>query len=76
MVYRINNKPAIIIFLVILFGDTYCAGCQGYGDARDEGEVVPWVRSVPHGGEQEGGCCWVVRTALITHPTGNVHNQV
>lgn len=37
-------------------------------DASEEGEVVSWIGSVPHGRQDESGCCRVVRAPLITHP--------
>lgn len=44
------------------------SGRQRDDDAGEEGEVVAWISSVPHGRQDEGGCCGVVGAALVTHP--------
>lgn len=48
------------------------SGCQCDDDASEKGEVVAWVRSMPHRWQQESGSCGVVRTALVTHPAQEI----
>lgn len=48
--------------------NTHCTCCHCYSNARDKGQVIPWVNSVPDGWEEECGSSRIVRTALVTHP--------
>lgn len=51
-----------------LAGTAHRSSSQCDDDASEEGEVVAWIRSMPHGRQDEGGCCRMVGTSLVTHP--------
>lgn len=65
-----RNVPYLkCIWCLVQCDVTHSSGCKSDDDASEEGEVVAWVSSMPHGWQQEGGSGGIVRTTFITHPT-------